>query len=59
MSKRITISVSDDIDTIRNHLAKDTGISMTYVQIFNFLIHFYLTHAQEPKTRWASLRAQQ
>lgn len=55
--KRVTMPIDADIDAIRLFLKKDTGIDMTYVQIFNFLIHFYMKHAQEPRTRWASLKA--
>jgi hypothetical protein len=56
-AKRVTIPVSCDIDKIRDRLAADTGIIMTYSQVFNFLIHFYAQHADEPKTKWRSLRA--
>ena len=39
-TKRITLKVSKDIDLIRDRLAADTGIEMTYNQIFNLsLIH--------------------
>lgn len=55
MTKRITIPVSEDIDRIREKLREDTGIDMTYVQIFNFLIHFYMQRANEPKSRWKAL----
>lgn len=54
-TKRITIPVSKDIDMIRDRLAADTGIMMTYTQIFNFLIHFYVERANEPKSKWKSL----
>lgn len=54
-TKRITIPVSKDIDMIRDRLAADTGIMMTYNQIFNFLIHFYVERANEPKSKWKSL----
>jgi hypothetical protein len=54
--KRITISVNENIDKIREKIKKDTGIDMTYVQIFNFLIHFYVDRANEPKTKWSSLK---
>lgn len=54
--KRITIPVSTDIDKIRATLQKDTGIEMTYSQIFNFLIHFYMKHSNEPRTKWAALK---
>lgn len=54
-TKRITIPVSCDIDKIRDRLAADTGIIMTYSQVFNFLIHFYVERANEPKSKWKSL----
>jgi len=54
-TKRITIPVSTDIDLIRNRLAADTGITMTYTQVFNFLVHFYMERANEPKTKWRVL----
>ena len=54
-TKRVTIPVSKDIDLIRDRLARDTGITMSYVQIFNFLIHFYVERANEPKSKWRSL----
>jgi hypothetical protein len=53
--KRITIPVSPDIDKIRDRLKRDTGIEMTYSQLFNFLIHFYVERASEPKSRWRSM----
>jgi hypothetical protein len=54
-TKRITIPVSCDIDLIRDRLAADTGIMMTYSQVFNFLVHFYVERASEPKSKWRSL----
>jgi hypothetical protein len=51
----VTIPVSNDIDKIRDRLAADTGITMTYSQVFNFLIHFYVERASEPKSKWRSL----
>lgn len=54
-NKRITIPVSKDIELIRNRIAADTGVKMTYTQVFNFLIHFYVERANEPKTKWKSL----
>jgi hypothetical protein len=55
MTKRVTIPVSNDIDKIRDRLAADTGIIMSYSQVFNFLIHFYVERANEPKSKWKSL----
>ncbi len=54
-TKRVTIPVSQDIDKIRARLASDTGIVMSYSQVFNFLIHFYVERASEPKSKWRSL----
>ena len=53
MTKRITIVVNDDIDKIRDFIAEQTGVKMTYVQVFDHLIHFYTQHATEPRTKWA------
>lgn len=52
--KRITIPVSTDIDTVREHIKKNTGITMSYIQIIHYLIHFYMKHCNEPKTQWAT-----
>ena len=54
--KRITVPVSPDIDTIRERLKQDSGVEMTYVQVFNFLIHFYIKYANEPRTKWSPLK---
>lgn len=54
-TKRITLPVSKTVDEIRERLKTDTGINMSYVQIFNFLIHFYMERANEPKSKWRSL----
>lgn len=54
-TKRITVPVSKDIDLIRDRLRKDTGIDMTYTQLMNYLIHFYVERANEPKSKWRSL----
>lgn len=54
-TKRVTIPVSKDIDLIRQRIKRDTGIEMSYSQIFNFLIHFYVERANEPKSKWRSL----
>ena len=54
-TKRITVSVNQDVDLIRDTLAKNTGIRMSYIQILNYLIHFYIQHCNEPRTRWTEL----
>ena len=51
-TKRITVDVPNEIDIIRNKLQDDTGVKMTYVQVFAFLVHFYIKHGNEPRTQW-------
>ena len=55
MTKRITIVVNQDIDKIRDFIAQQTGVQMTYVQVFDHLIHFYTQHAAEPRTKWTPI----
>ena len=50
--KRITIPISPSIEEIRDFVAEQTGVEMTYSQLINYLIHFYVKHANEPRTRW-------
>jgi hypothetical protein len=59
MSKRITIVVNEDIDKIRDFIKEQTGVDMTYVQVFDHLIHFYIKHAAEPRTKWAPIFKQE
>lgn len=56
MKKRITIVVNGDIDVIKQRLMDDSGVTMTYVQVFDFLIHYYMKHANQPATRWSPLK---
>jgi hypothetical protein len=63
-TKRITMPVSEEIEHIRERLAHDTGVKMTYNQTISFLIHFYITQnlpkisliPAEPKTQWRTLK---
>lgn len=54
-SKRVTIFVDENIDKIRDFIAQQTGVQMSYVQVFDHLIHFYVQHAAEPRTKWAPI----
>lgn len=58
-SKRVTIFVDEDIDKIRDFIAQQTGVQMSYVQVFDHLIHFYVQHAAEPRTKWAPVFKQE
>jgi hypothetical protein len=57
--KRITIPVDANIDRIIAFIKEQTGVEMTYVQVFNHLIHFYIQHAAEPRTKWAPIFKQE
>jgi chorismate mutase len=40
--KRITIFVDERIEDVRKKIEENTGVNATYVQTFDFLIHYYL-----------------
>tara|TARA_R110000868_G_scaffold117952_1_gene313091 strand:- start:778 stop:954 length:177 start_codon:yes stop_codon:yes gene_type:complete len=55
MNKRITLPVSEELADIREKLSTELGIKMTYNQVIDYLIHFYLTRTQQPDsphTQW-------
>lgn len=50
---RVTIPVHPEFLELHDMLKRDTGISMTYGQVVNYLIHFYKTHPRAiPTTQW-------
>ena len=51
MKKRLTVMVSEDIDRIRSKIYEETGVFMTYVQVFDFLITFYVKN-QKAQSTW-------
>jgi hypothetical protein len=53
--KRITIAVDDTMDEIKDRILANTGIKMSYVQIVNYLIRFYIKNATDAKTTWRPL----
>jgi len=55
MTKRITVEVAESVDDIRDFIQGQTGVRMTYVQVFDHLIHFYIKHANEPRTKWTPI----
>ena len=55
-NKRITVDVSEKIDSIRTRVFEDTGVSMTYVQTFDYLINYYMKHCNEPRTKWVGIK---
>ncbi|HSG62661.1 MAG TPA: hypothetical protein VLA24_14630 [Pseudomonadales bacterium] len=56
--KRITVCIDDNVDNIRTFIQEQTGVKMTYVQVIDHLIHFYIKHANEPRTKWTPMVAQ-
>ena len=50
-NKRLTVTVSENIDRIRQRLYEETGVRMTYVQVFDYLISYY-TKNQKIQTTW-------
>lgn len=55
-NKRITVDVSESIDNIRARVFEDTGVTMTYVQTFDYLINYYIKHCNEPRTKWVGMK---
>jgi hypothetical protein len=45
--KRVTLPITPEIEMIQNRLKQGTGISMTYVQVIDYLAHFYLDRKDE------------
>jgi hypothetical protein len=55
MSKRITVAVDKNIDSIQDYIYENTGVRMSYVQVIDHLIHFYIKNGNVPKTKWAPI----
>ena len=55
-NKRVTVDVKIEIEKIRDKIKADTGVTMTYVQTFDFLIDFYMKHVNVPRTQWMGLK---
>lgn len=53
--KRLTVSVSPNIDSIKQQLKNDLGLNLTYVQVFDYLVDFYCKRQQKPMTVWANV----
>jgi hypothetical protein len=50
--KRVTFHISENTDKIKEKIQNDNGVKMTYPQIFDFLVHFYIQYSNIPKTQW-------
>lgn len=51
-TKRITLTISANIDAIKKQLHEEHGIEYSYVQLVDYLINYYRKHSQQPKTAW-------
>jgi hypothetical protein len=56
MSKRITMPITQNLNDVREQIKSDMGIELTYTQIIDFLIHFYITKSEQPKTQWRPIK---
>lgn len=51
-TKRITLSISANIEAIKKQLREEHGIEYSYVQLVDYLINYYRKHSQQLKTEW-------
>ena len=51
-TRRITLSISGNIESIKKQIQDEHGIEYSYAQVLDYLIHYYRKHAQQPKTEW-------
>lgn len=49
--KRLTVTVSENIERIKQRLREETGVQMTYVQVFDYLIKYYVKN-QKIQSTW-------
>jgi hypothetical protein len=56
MSKRITLPITQNLNDVREQIKSDMGIELTYTQLIDFLIHFYLNNSGQPKTQWRPIK---
>ena len=56
MSKRITLPITQNLNDVREQIKSDMGIELTYTQLIDFLIHFYLNKSGQPKTQWRPMK---
>jgi hypothetical protein len=50
--KRITLSISGNIEAIKKQLQEEHGIEYSYAQLIDYLINYYRKQHQQPKTEW-------
>jgi hypothetical protein len=50
--KRITLTISGNIEAIKRQLQEEHGIDYSYNQLVDYLINFYRKNGPQPKTEW-------
>ena len=55
-TKRITLSISDNIDAIKKQIEEEHGVEYSYNQVVNILIHYY-RKSKKPQTSWQNTGA--
>jgi len=56
ISKKITLPITQNLNDVREQIKSDMGIELTYTQLIDFLIHFYLNKSGQPKTQWRPIK---
>ena len=52
-TKRITLPISANIDSIRKQLYEDHGVEYSYAQLVDYLINYYRKNSKV-RSEWAS-----
>jgi hypothetical protein len=50
--KRITLTISGNIEAIKRQLQEEHGIDYSYNQLVDYLINFYRKNGPQPKIEW-------
>lgn len=50
--KRITLTISGNIEAIKKQLQEEHGIEYSYNQLVDYLINFYRKNGKKPNTEW-------
>lgn len=50
--KRITLTISGNIEAIKRQLQEEHGIDYSYNQLVDYLINFYRKNGPQPRTEW-------
>lgn len=51
MTKRITLTITGNIESIKKQLQDEHGVEFSYAQVVDLLINFYRKR-NKPETKW-------